>query len=573
MKKVFSIPISDVNISEINNGDFLLLKIYALSNGVNKNNSEFLEEGFEESIKTIYNKPILAYYNRIINDVEEHNSMLNMDFNGEPFYDYDYDGAEKPVGVIPESANIYVEEKDGKKWVVIENGFIWTEYNFKLTNLLKKQITKKVSVEIEPVHSYLDEFGIERIKTWKFLGITILGKNKDGSAVEEGIEGAKLVLDGYENTEKFITYKKKFNYAVNNMKYTSDVLKKYNISFEEEKKYISVDKSKESVSNDSWGDIDKTKIREIVLNAKNSSEIVRSVYLDVQDGWEESPSEKLKYPVMQYKNDKFVYNSNALLSAQQYGEKYDKNVAKKAFDIRKKLGLIKTKKEETMETFVENARNNGFVYIGTYKENMMFAKEAKCEENDKDCCEKMFVVEVPKTQCSCEEDFNWETAACKEMSFGLMFSDEEDGEDEEEEEDDEDEEIKKDIDDKEKEEMSKKIEKLEKDNEELNKRCETAEKELKDIKMAEFVKETDAVLESECDCFSEDEKEEIKKMRDDCKFANIEEFTKEVAYRKYLADKKDKVEMSNKHLSFGIGKNNKENPSNKNSLMERLNKI
>ena len=56
MPKVFSVPVERIDIEEINNGDFLKLKLYAISDTVNRNNSEFLREGFEESIPTIYNK-------------------------------------------------------------------------------------------------------------------------------------------------------------------------------------------------------------------------------------------------------------------------------------------------------------------------------------------------------------------------------------------------------------------------------------------------------------------------------------------------------------------------------------
>lgn len=173
MPKVFSMPVSKIDVEEINNGDFLKLKLYAISDTVNRNGSEFLRDGFEESIPTIYNKPILAYFNKKIGDAEEHNSRMDIDQYGDTFYDYDYDGAEKPVGVIPESADIYIEAVDGKNWVVINSAYVWVEYNKRLIEVIKRQITKKVSVEIEAIDSW-EEDGIEKIRVWKFLGITIL---------------------------------------------------------------------------------------------------------------------------------------------------------------------------------------------------------------------------------------------------------------------------------------------------------------------------------------------------------------------------------------------------------------
>nr|DAR68948.1 MAG TPA: hypothetical protein [Caudoviricetes sp.] len=595
MPKVFSMPVSKIDVEEINNGDFLKLKLYAISDTVNRNGSEFLRDGFEESIPTIYNKPILAYFNKKIGDAEEHNSRMDIDQYGDTFYDYDYDGAEKPVGVIPESADIYIEAVDGKNWVVINSAYVWVEYNKRLIEVIKRQITKKVSVEIEAIDSW-EEDGIEKIRVWKFLGITILGKDKYGNPIEEGIEGAKLVLDGYENSNTFNTYKSKFRFAIsgNRDTYSSDILEKYGVTssgeknmFSKQDKYgtgkpISVDKSKEAVSNDSWGDVDKTSLRNTVLEAKNYKTLVKSVYLDVQDGWEESPSEKLKYPVMQYKNGKFVYNAGGLLSAQQYGEKYDESVAKKALTIRKRLGLVKSEKEEKMKKFIEAAKISGFAYLGLYNGKLAFAQECDCDkeemaEDKSELC--LFEVDKELAENYSEgEEFAWDEITGRSVDLTTR----DDGNKTDYAEDDEDESDKHDDDDddkdgdEEKEELKKKVESLEKEKCEMAQRCEAAEKELEEIRMAQFKEDTDAIIADENEDMDEKTHEELVKMRDEGKFACVEDFAKEVAYRKYLASKEEKKEMSKKEqkLSFGLS-NNKTEPSTskKNVLIDKLAKI
>ena len=594
MPKVFSMPVSKIDVEEINNGDFLKLKLYAISDTVNRNGSEFLRDGFEESIPTIYNKPILAYFNKKIGDAEEHNSRMDIDQYGDAFYDYDYDGAEKPVGVIPESADIYIEAVEGKNWVVINSAYVWVEYNKRLIEVIKRQITKKVSVEIEAIDSW-EEDGIEKIRVWKFLGITILGKDKYGNPIEEGIEGAKLVLDGYENSNTFNTYKSKFRFAISGNKdtYSSDILEKYGVTssgeknmFSKQDKYgtgkpISVDKSKEAVSNDSWGDVDKTSLRNTVLEAKNYKTLVKSVYLDVQDGWEESPSEKLKYPVMQYKNGKFVYNAGGLLSAQQYGEKYDESVAKKALTIRKRLGLVKSEKEEKMKKFIEAAKISGFAYLGLYNGKLAFAQECDCDkeemaEDKSELC--LFEVDKELAENYSEgEEFAWDEITGRSVDLTTRddgnktdyAEDDEDDSDKHDDDDDKD-------DDEEKEELKKKVESLEKEKCEMAQRCEAAEKELEEIRMAQFKEDTDAILADENEDMDEKTHEELVKMRDEGKFACVEDFAKEVAYRKYLASKEEKKEMSKKEqkLSFGLS-NNKTEPSTskKNVLIDKLAKI
>lgn len=610
MPKVFSVPVSKIDIEEINNGDFLKLKLYAISDTVNRNGSEFLREGFEESIPTIYNKPILAYFNKSMGDTEEHNSRVDIDQYGDVFYDYDYDGAEKPVGVIPESAEIYVEQVDGKNWVVINPAYIWVEYNKRLIDVIKRQITKKVSVEIEAVDSW-EEAGVEKIRVWKFLGITILGKDRNGNLIEEGIEGAHLVLDGYENSNTFNSYKSKFRFAMSSDKatYSSDILEKYGVTsdssseeFAKQDEYgtgkpIKVDKSKEAVSDDSWGGVDKTSLRNTVLEARNYKTLVKSVYLDVQDGWEESPSEKLKYPVMQYKNGKFVYNAGGLLSAQQYGEKYDESIAKKALTIRKRLGLVKSEKEEKMKKFIEAAKISGFAYLGLYNGKLAFAQECDCDkeemaEDKSELC--LFEVDKELAENYAEGDeFAWDELTGRSVDLTTRddgdktdYADDEDKDDEEaddkaedtsdeHDEDEADDEDDKD-DDEEKEELRKKVEALEKEKCEMAQRCEAAEKELEEIRMAQFKEDTDAILADENEDMDEKTHEELVKMRDEGKFACVEDFAKEVAYRKYLASKEEKKEMSKKEqkLSFGLS-NNKTEPSTskKNVLIDKLAKI
>ena len=120
------------------------------------------------------------------------------------------------------------------------------------------------------------------------------------------------------------------------------------------------------------------------------------------------------------------------------------------------------------------------------------------------------------------------------------------------------------------------MEALEKEKCEMAQRCEAAEKELEEIRMAQFKEDTDAILADENEDMDEKTHEELVKMRDEGKFACVEDFAKEVAYRKYLASKEEKKEMSKKEqkLSFGLS-NNKTEPSasKKNVLIDKLAKI
>lgn len=128
---------------------------------------------------------------------------------------------------------------------------------------------------------------------------------------------------------------------------------------------IKIDKSKDSVSNDAWGDVDKTALMHKVLKAKNATTLVKDVYIVVENGWEDAPSQHLKYPVMQIKDSTAVYNSNALSSALAYANHPDtgnSEVASKIEKIQKKLGLLKDDKKK------EGEKENMTKFTKTQKE-------------------------------------------------------------------------------------------------------------------------------------------------------------------------------------------------------------
>lgn len=107
-----------------------------------------------------------------------------------------------------------------------------------------------------------------------------------------------------------------------------------------EKKTYKIDKSKEAMSTADWGDYDKAAMRDKIMEAKNRDTLVKSVYLLVEDGWKDAPSEHLKYPVMMLEGDKFIYNRNALSAALAYAKQNDETeVVNKIKAIYKKLDL------------------------------------------------------------------------------------------------------------------------------------------------------------------------------------------------------------------------------------------
>lgn len=538
MKKIFSIDVSKIDIEELNNKDFMKLKIYAISDGVNRNNSEFLYEGFEESINTMYNKPILAYYNSDLDDTEAHNSKLNIDEDG-IYSDYQYEGGERPVGVIPESANIYIEEIDNKKWIVIDGCIIWTEYNRQLYKLIKKQLKKKVSVEVE-VLDYYDDDGVSKFKSWKFLGITILGKDpSDGSIVEEGIEGAHLQIQEIANSPTFNRYMSKLSFAIDNKK---SVLSKYGI----EMKRVNMMKT----YNDLMEKL-HCYIRDYVVESEDDCDsyyryYVQDVMLDepyiVLYDCAESKYYKTSYTIVG--DDVAVDMDNLIELERVFVEKYSSCEHRKEFLYKKEdVALSVSKKEESMKKFIESAEEAGFVCLGLLDGKLKFAKKVSVEGEDIVELEKIDIFSVDKEKCG--EDFVEENL--------------EKDEDDDNEPDNEDN----------KEDEAAKCEELKCENEALKSELEATKAELSEIKADNFAKETDAILADEKD-LAEEDKAKLIEMRNEAKFATVEDFVKELCYMQYV--KKDKKEESKK-LDFSANKPSVVVEPKAKTMRERLKEI
>ena len=448
--RLVNLPVRNFYSSrEENDSDFLKVTLMAIAEGKNLNKSIFTLEGMKTNKDTFINKPILcAFPNRQVGD--NHNFEIAVDpETGEEYQTFLGKNAEKPVGMIPESSDIRIENIDGKNWIVLD-GYIWKKYNYELVqDILKKsngwavRNNKNISVEIlvDDESMEMSEDGYEILNNWVGNGITILADH-----VNPAVESANLSL----------TMKEKMFSKAEYDEYIKGFMKSFSL-FSEKEKYgtgqsLKVDKSKDSASNSEWGDVDKTKLRNDILEAKNYKSLVKDVYMKVEDGWEEAPSEHLKYPVMQLKGDTLVYNLNALASALGYAKKENENeVIKKVESIRKKMGIDEDKNKNFEErrnvmNFSELFENNDeYIFIEAMNENkvLVFSKSEKLfkaipykesEDSDvvlmteeaKECSlfvtEKEKIVEQDKAEEDMSEEENAEKHCACEEKLALIFT-------------------------------------------------------------------------------------------------------------------------------------------------------
>lgn len=186
---VFELSPQQIKTRNILNKDFLEIEMWAISDvNPNRNQTHFTLESLERALPRFKNKPILGFFNK--GDFEEHNGDMRYDKELDMSY-WDTEHGERILGVIRESDKVEIVEKDGLHWIRL-TCVLYVQYCYKQVKRLLRDKSKKISVEINVLDS-IREDGIQHIKDFNLLGITILG-SKNGVPVMEGIQGAHLSL-------------------------------------------------------------------------------------------------------------------------------------------------------------------------------------------------------------------------------------------------------------------------------------------------------------------------------------------------------------------------------------------
>ena len=250
------------------------------------------------------------------------------------------------VGMIPKEQEVeFVNDDDGYLRAYCD-AIISKRYAADFCEIFEKDNNRAVSIEAR-----FDMENEYNAKSFTICGVTVLGKTVRPSCPDSDIEFVR-----FSESEAEDYYRARHVDAASSLKQFVET-RKQSMS---EKKTYKVDKSKESMSNADWSEVDKADLRNKIMAASNRAKLVKDVYLLVEDGWEDAPSENLKYPVMELSGDTFVYNRKALASAMAYAKQNDEQaVVNKVEKIYKKLDLDDTDgKEEKMSMEIEFAAVN-----------------------------------------------------------------------------------------------------------------------------------------------------------------------------------------------------------------------
>jgi hypothetical protein len=387
--KKLSFSIDKFDLMDISNSELMKVRLWIVSEGDNLHERPISWETIESARPTLIGKPIVAKYNSVSQNLEGH----------EP--------DEVAVGVILSDDDIFYETDDsGLRWLCAD-GIIWVRYAKDVAFVLDRDQIKNLSMEIIVVESgednSIDSFtfsGITLIGTTPAIpnarvevlsfskvkeniehlmfnfkipdivkqnaqrGLILKQHNSKGATavnisicnqlISNEFASLELINNIYKFSQKAKTETARyllgnveaFEWADDILNSEDDFITKQFATDLGTEDSIEVNKSKEAMSVSSWGDVNKGSLREKILKAKNYKSLVKDVYMLVEEGWEDAPSEHLKYPVMQFKDGELVYNKEGLSSALTYAEGQSvTEVINKVNKIKKKLGLDEDKKE------------------------------------------------------------------------------------------------------------------------------------------------------------------------------------------------------------------------------------
>lgn len=250
--------------------------------------------------------------------------------------------SEIQYGYFPREQEIEFVEEDGVT-KAYAYAVVSKHYSKELNNIFEFDNLRNSSVEMTVTTDKDEDEG--KVVALDIFGLTVLGKAINGSCPDADI---KMVRFSTEDADAYFAKSD----SLSNLKQFVEERKR---SMAEKKTY-KIDKSKEAMSTADWGDYDKAAMRDKIMDAKNRDTLVKAVYLLVEDGWKDAPSEHLKYPVMMLDGDKFIYNRNALSAALAYAKQNDETeVVNKIKAIYKKLDLDddSERKEDKKMTEIE----------------------------------------------------------------------------------------------------------------------------------------------------------------------------------------------------------------------------
>lgn len=331
--------IQQIQFDDYDEKEFAIAKVGFLSTRPNSHGLEISEKVLRECASTVLSKWMVAKMNWLGTDATTHVP------------------SEHIMGSFPKDQDIEFAEDDDGYLRAYATAIISKRYAKDYCKMFDDDNERAVSVEMSVITENGEDIN-DKVLSFNIVGVTTLGKNVAPSCPESDIT---MIRFSQEDADAYFNKMNEHNLTP---------LKKFaKERIESMAKTYKIDKSKEVMSEKAWGEVDKTAMRDKIMEASNKATLVKAVYMLVEDGWEEAPSEHLKYPVMELKGDTFVYNRDGLASALGYAKKENETtVVNKIAKIYKKLDLDDNEggKEEKMAEIEFSAVNIGDLWGRVY---------------------------------------------------------------------------------------------------------------------------------------------------------------------------------------------------------------
>lgn len=382
--------IKKIDFDDYSDEEFAIARMGFLSTKPNSHKLKISEKVLTECAKSVLDKWVVA----------------DMQF-GEPTT---HTKNEHIVGKIPKDQSIeFIYDEDGYLRAYVDT-VISKIYAKDFCEAFALDANRAVSVEMKVTVSEDDE---NEVIGFVIIGVTVLGKTVKPSCPDSDIT---FVRFSDEKANRFFEEQRDTSTAL--QKFVNE--RKQSMA---DKSY-KIDKSKEAMSGKAWGDVDKTDLRNRIMEASNKAKLVKDVYMLVEDGWEDAPSEHLKYPVMCFEGDTLVYNRYALAAGLSYAKQEDETeVINKIERIYKKLDIddsegkeedvkmneIEFDKVETEEPADENqnlAESEEVVNQPVTEDGKADKDESKAETDDEDEQEEDMAEKLAKLEQDIEERDN-----------------------------------------------------------------------------------------------------------------------------------------------------------------------
>lgn len=320
--KFEDVKIKRIDSEKYDEDEFMIARMDFLGTNPNSHKLEWDDDVFCESCQTFLGKWVVA-------EVKDGDATTHT-------------AKEIIVGQIPVDQEIeFVRNEDGYLRAIVDV-VLSKIYAKECCDIFENDDNRDVSVEIMCALDSEDE---NHVLAFKGIGVTILGRMTQPSS-----KGSNIKITRFSEEDANSFYHDKHN-AINQ---SEEITIDENIKMAEEKKSYKINKTE--LKEIDWGSIDKAAMRDKIMEAKNRNTLVKAVYALVEDGWEDAPSEHLKYPLMAEIDGTFYYVKEALSSALAYAKQHNEQdvinkVEKlyKKFDLDNSEGKEEEKKMENIE--------------------------------------------------------------------------------------------------------------------------------------------------------------------------------------------------------------------------------